>query len=131
MPTAGCSRSPPRSRKLSRQRRRSPDGTPRQRRAIRVPPPPDCIQNFVLDFIRATWTLDTAMDFTLTPEQQQIRNSILKLCSRFDDNYWREIDRAGKFPHELHEALAQAGWLGIAMPTEHGGSGLGITEAAI
>ena len=71
------------------------------------------------------------MDFSLSAEQQQIRDSVLKLCSRFDDDYWRARDRSGEFPHELHAVLAQAGWLGIAMPAEHGGAGLGITEAAI
>ena len=71
------------------------------------------------------------MDFSLSAEQQQIRDSVLKLCSRFDDDYWRARDRSGEFPHELHTVLAQAGWLGIAMPPEHGGAGLGITEAAI
>src|ERR1700730_15730190 len=71
------------------------------------------------------------MDFSLSAEQQQIRDSVLKLCSRFDHDYRRARDRSGEFPHELHSALAQAGWLGIAMPAEHGGAGLGITEAAI
>ena len=71
------------------------------------------------------------MEFSLSLEQQQIRESILKLCARFDDAYWLEKDRTGEFPHELHAALAGAGWLGIAMPVEHGGSGLGVTEAAI
>src|ERR1700737_4486715 len=71
------------------------------------------------------------MDFSLSLEQQQIRESILKLCAQFDDGYWLAEDRAGDFPHELHSALAQAGWLGIAMPVEQGGAGLGITEAAI
>ncbi len=71
------------------------------------------------------------MDFLLSSEQQQIRNSILKLCGRFDDGYWLDRDRSGEFPHELHAALAAAGWLGIAMPAEHGGTGLGIMEAAI
>ena len=71
------------------------------------------------------------MDFLLSSEQQQIRDSIFKLCARFDDGYWLERDRSGEFPHELHAALAAAGWLGIAMPAEHGGSGLGISEAAI
>jgi acyl-CoA dehydrogenase len=71
------------------------------------------------------------MDFLLSSEQQQIRDSILKLCARFDDGYWLERDRTGEFPHELHAALAAAGWLGIAMPPEHGGSGLGISEATI
>ncbi len=71
------------------------------------------------------------MDFALNQEQQQIRDSILKLCARFDDAYWLERDRSGEFPHELHAALADAGWLGIAMPADYGGAGLGITEAAI
>jgi acyl-CoA dehydrogenase len=71
------------------------------------------------------------MDFSLSAEQQQIRETILKLCGGFDDAYWLEKDRSGEFPHELHAALAQAGWLGIAMPEEYGGAGLGITEAAV
>ena len=71
------------------------------------------------------------MDFSLTQEQQQIRDSIRKLCAPFDDAYWLEKDRSGDFPHELHAALAEAGWLGIAMPEEHGRAGLGITEAVM
>ena len=71
------------------------------------------------------------MDFCLIPEHEQIRDSIRKLCAPFDDAYWLAKDRTGDFPHELHSALASAGWLGIAMPLEYGGSGLGITEAAL
>jgi acyl-CoA dehydrogenase len=79
---------------------------------------------------RRQWQGGT-MDFSLSTEQQQIRSAILKLCAKFDDGYWLDRDRSGEFPHELHAALAQASWLGIAMPTEYGGAGLGITEAAI
>ncbi len=71
------------------------------------------------------------MDFTLSLEQQQIRDAIFKLCAPFDDTYWLGKDRSGEFPHELHAALAAAGWLGIAMPEQYGGAGLGVTEAAI
>src|SRR5436853_5009215 len=71
------------------------------------------------------------MDFSFSPEQQQIRESILKLCARFDDAYWLAKDRAGEFPHDFHAAVAKAGWLGISMPTDFGGAGLGITEAAV
>jgi acyl-CoA dehydrogenase len=71
------------------------------------------------------------MDFALSAEQQQIRDAILKLCAQFDDAYWLERDRTGEFPNELHAALAAAGWLGIAMPPDYGGAGLGITEAAV
>jgi acyl-CoA dehydrogenase len=71
------------------------------------------------------------VDFSLTPDQQNIRDTILKHCSRFTDEYWLERDREGVFPHDFFQSMADAGWLGIAMPTEFGGSGLGITEAAI
>jgi acyl-CoA dehydrogenase len=71
------------------------------------------------------------MDFAFTPEQQQIRDAILKLCAPFDDAYWLARDRDGKFPDEFHRAVAEGGWLGIAMPEALGGSGLGITEAAV
>jgi acyl-CoA dehydrogenase len=71
------------------------------------------------------------MDFSLTPDQQTIRAAIEKICSRFDDDYWLAKDRAGGFPHDFHAAFAKDGWLGIAMPPEFGGAGLGITEAAV
>ena len=71
------------------------------------------------------------MNASLTPAQQEIREAILKICARFGDDYWLARDTDGAFPHEFHQALAEAGWLGIAMPEAHGGSGLGITEAAV
>jgi acyl-CoA dehydrogenase len=71
------------------------------------------------------------MNSALTPAQQEIREAILKLCSRFGDDYWLARDRDGGFPDDFHQALAQAGWLGIAMPEAYGGAGLGITEAAL
>src|SRR5438046_9788714 len=71
------------------------------------------------------------MDFSPSPAQQEIREAILKICARFGDDYWLARDTDGAFPHEFHQALAQAGWLGIAMPEAYGGAGLGITEAAI
>ena len=71
------------------------------------------------------------MDFSLNDEQRQIQASIEKLCRRFDDDYWLAKDRSGVFPEEFHRAVAEAGWLGIAMPEAYGGAGLGIVEAAI
>jgi acyl-CoA dehydrogenase len=71
------------------------------------------------------------MDFSLSEEQQAIREAIAKICAQFSDEFWLAKDRAGEFPHELHQALARDGWLGIAMPEEFGGAGLGITEAAV
>ena len=71
------------------------------------------------------------MDFSLTPEQQQIRDAIFKLCEPFDDDYWLKKDKAGGFPEDFYAAVAAQGWLGIAMPEAVGGAGLGITEAAL
>lgn len=71
------------------------------------------------------------MDFELTADQQHIRDAILKHCLRFTDEYWLERDREGVFPHEFFQSMVEAGWLGIAMPAEFGGAGLGITEAAV
>jgi acyl-CoA dehydrogenase len=66
-----------------------------------------------------------------TQERREIRNSVRALCDRFDDRYWAEKDRLHEFPHEFADAAAAAGWLGIAMPRQFGGAGLGVTEAAI
>ncbi len=71
------------------------------------------------------------MDFSLSETQRAVADAIARIAAGFDDAYWLARDRDGRFPHELHQALARDGWLGIAMPTAHGGAGLGITEAAI
>jgi acyl-CoA dehydrogenase len=71
------------------------------------------------------------MDFALTENQEAIRDAIQKICANFDDAYWLKKDREGGFPHDFHKAMADAGWLGICIPEEYGGSGLGVVEAAI
>jgi acyl-CoA dehydrogenase len=71
------------------------------------------------------------MSVALTPVQEQLREAVRRLCARFGDDYWLQKDRDGGFPHDFHREFAQAGWLGIAMPPEFGGAGLGITEAAL
>src|SRR5437588_4022738 len=71
------------------------------------------------------------MAFGLTAEQRDLREAVARLCTRFGDEYWLKKDSEGGFPHEFHRAMAEAGWLGVAMPEEYGGSGLGITEAAL
>jgi acyl-CoA dehydrogenase len=71
------------------------------------------------------------MDFALTENQESIRDAVEVLCRDFDDAYWLNKDREGGFPYEFHKAMADAGWLGVCIPEEFGGSGLGIAEAAI
>ncbi|MGH6870208.1 MAG: acyl-CoA dehydrogenase family protein [Rhizomicrobium sp.] len=64
-------------------------------------------------------------------DHREIEDSIAKICARFGDDYWSECDTNARFPQEFHKAMAEAGFLGIAMPEELGGAGLGVTEAAI
>ena len=71
------------------------------------------------------------MDFALSAEQESIRDAIAKICAAFDDSYWLKKDREGGFPVEFHQAMADAGWLGICIPEAYGGAGLDITDAAI
>jgi acyl-CoA dehydrogenase len=71
------------------------------------------------------------MDFSLTPQQREVRDLAERLTARFDDAYWLERDRSGEFPQDFYRAVADAGLLGIAMPEAYGGSGLGIAEAAV
>ena len=71
------------------------------------------------------------MNFELTEDQRAIREAVAGDVSQFDAEYWLERDDDGEFPHEFHKAMAEAGWLGITMPEEYGGAGLGVTEAAM
>lgn len=71
------------------------------------------------------------MDFALGETQRRIEESVRRLCARFDDAYWSDLDARHEFPSAFRDAMVAGGWLGIAMPEECGGSGLGITEAAI
>jgi len=71
------------------------------------------------------------VDFDLTEEQEMIRRHVRGIADRFDLEYWRERDRTGQYPHDFFNALAEAGWLGVAIPEAYGGAGLGITEACL
>lgn len=71
------------------------------------------------------------MDFSVSDDHRAIREGVNAVMRRFDDEYWLARDDDGEFPREFHRAMADAGWLGITMPPEYGGAGLGVTEAAI
>lgn len=70
-------------------------------------------------------------DPDLTESQRTVREAIGKVCAKFDDAYWLNADKEHRFPVEFHQAVAKDGWLGICMPSEYGGSDLGIAEAAV
>ncbi|MCC6197851.1 MAG: acyl-CoA/acyl-ACP dehydrogenase [Burkholderiales bacterium] len=64
-------------------------------------------------------------------ELDEIGEAARALADRFPLSYWREHDRDEKYPWEFVNAFAQAGWMGILVPEEYGGMGLGLTEAAL
>lgn len=71
------------------------------------------------------------MDFSISEDHRSIRDGVSAVVRRFDDAYWLARDEDGEFPREFHRAMADAGWLGITMPPEYGGAGMGVTEACI
>lgn len=71
------------------------------------------------------------MDFQLSQDQEDIRRAVRELAARFPDEYWARHDERAEFPREFYDAFAEAGWLGMAIPEQYGGGGLGILEAAL
>lgn len=71
------------------------------------------------------------MDFNETDEQLLMRKSVADLVKQFPNEYWRNKDGAGEFPGEFWDKMAAAGWFAVNIPTEYGGAGLGMYEAAL
>lgn len=71
------------------------------------------------------------MDFALSEQQLELRAAIEKVCARYDLAYWRDCDASERYPEEFYREMVAGGWVGLTLPVEHGGAGLGITEAAI
>src|SRR5207302_6333818 len=71
------------------------------------------------------------MDFSSDPDREQIRAAVRKLCADFGDTTWREGDRKHEYPEKFVDALTQAGWLAALIPTEYGGAGLHVADAAV
>jgi acyl-CoA dehydrogenase len=62
---------------------------------------------------------------------QDLRDAVRQLCARYPGEYWRDLDARQGYPEEFVAALTKAGWLSVLIPTEYGGSGLGIREASV
>ena len=62
---------------------------------------------------------------------QELREAVRDLCRRFDSGYWQGVDEARGYPEAFVTALTNAGWLAALIPTEYGGSGLGLAEASV
>src|ERR1700749_1010726 len=74
---------------------------------------------------------ESPMEIELNGLHLEIDASVRKICAGFPDSYWHECDEEARFPEEFYSAMASAGGLGITMPEELGGAGLGVTEAAV
>ena len=61
----------------------------------------------------------------------ELRDGVRSLCERYPAEYWRRIDAQHGYPEEFVNELTKAGWLSALIPAEHGGSGLGLTEASV
>ncbi|EAQ02449.1 Acyl-CoA dehydrogenase, C-terminal:Acyl-CoA dehydrogenase, centralregion:Acyl-CoA dehydrogenase, N-terminal [Pseudooceanicola batsensis HTCC2597] len=71
------------------------------------------------------------MDFALNDEQKELQEAIGKVCAKFDLAYWRDCDASERYPEEFYREMVNGGWVGLTLPSEYGGAGLGITEAAL
>ena len=71
------------------------------------------------------------MNFAEAEEHGLIRDAVRRVCTDFPDAYWSRLDSEHRFPWEFYKALAEAGWIGVAIPEAYGGSGRGINEASI
>jgi len=68
---------------------------------------------------------------TNTITDDEIRSAVRELCARFPGEYWRDVDRREAYPEEFVHALTQAGWLAALIPSEYGGPGLQLSQAAV
>ncbi|MFB6302213.1 MAG: acyl-CoA dehydrogenase family protein [Haloferacaceae archaeon] len=75
--------------------------------------------------------MQARLDADLTDEQRLVQRSIREICASFDDEYWRERARAGEYPHEFVDTLAEEGWFGVLIPEEYGGAGMGTGETVV
>jgi alkylation response protein AidB-like acyl-CoA dehydrogenase len=64
------------------------------------------------------------MDFSLTEDQQMIRDAAREFAQNEIAPVAAEFDRRGEFPVETIKAAAELGFMGIEIPEQYGGSGL-------
>jgi acyl-CoA dehydrogenase len=68
--------------------------------------------------------------FTDPPEIVDLRRAVHAVCMRFPDPYWRDLDQRREYPEAFVQALTEAGSLAALIPTQYGGLGYGLREAA-
>ena len=71
------------------------------------------------------------MSFALTDDQKALKAAVYDLCKQYSPEYWRDLDAKREYPDAFVSELTKAGYLGVLIPQEFGGAGLGIMEAAL
>lgn len=71
------------------------------------------------------------MDFDLSEDQRALQDLCTRLAGTFEDSYWQGIDEDCRFPREFWDRMAESGLLGLAVPAEYGGSGLGLVDMCL
>jgi acyl-CoA dehydrogenase len=71
------------------------------------------------------------MSFALTDEQQALKAAVHDICKRYPAEYWRDLDGKREYPEAFVNDLTKAGYLGVLIPQEYGGAGLGVIEGAL
>jgi acyl-CoA dehydrogenase len=61
---------------------------------------------------------------------EALRQTVRALCRDFPPAYWRGLDREKAYPTDFVAAMTRVGLLGVLIPEEYGGGGLGLTAAA-
>jgi acyl-CoA dehydrogenase len=71
------------------------------------------------------------MDFAYSETQNEIRDSVRRVCDRFGLDYWRRCDEEGAYPKDFVKTMTGAGWLAALIPEAYGGSGLSLLDACV
>lgn len=71
------------------------------------------------------------MNFDINEEQQMMLETARQVGERFGLEYWREKDKKKAYPHEVWQAICDAGIAGTMIPLEYGGVGLGLLDLAL
>jgi len=69
--------------------------------------------------------------FEAIPEEKMIREFVRQVAKQYGRDYWLAKAREGAFPEELWKELGAGGYLGMMIPEEHGGGGLGLQQMAV
>ncbi len=72
-----------------------------------------------------------AIDFTLTAEQELIRDTTRAFVEQHVNPFVRDWERAGAHPHDIYDKMASQGLLGASLPQDYGGSGLDAIAYAV